>query len=1039
MVLDRSTRHRHQRRGTVLVLCLTIVVALSLMAFAFLRVTSLHATGGASEARMLLAREAARMGFAHATEQIIRDFSTPGAFSRMEDSSHAAFVAVKRPYESDYATDQSESPQLLNVNEIPAENNLLQSFGGPYNDWNSMAAGQHTSDGRGRFYEPGFQNRAVTGIDLTASQPTVPVPFGSPATVLPDRHDGIFYDVRLKRIPLSVPGDALLVRETARFRLRYAINVVDLDGELLLNGDPAVPCTDLQAAGPLATTADPAHHLTPAERILRWKHAVPQITLAGGRFAASGYGWGTGVAGGSRLEHLFMGRGATANFDRDPSRGYAPVSFPFMYRDKPSGFANGKVTAFQDPAVFALAPELFGDTPGGGVPIANTDTLMRGLVGPQFSFTNFDESVQGAAWEGGQARPGVLGRYTPFGRGLAQAATPGRWAGNVDTPWCVNLMTANSSIIYGMIAGFMPPGAIQVYYHNKPPAITPPPIIPNGDWRGMSYSAELLGTRDLFVKEFSPAFGPGYGDYQTPHRASPTVSIDYHSPVARTVAQRYPGVIGLNGADDTGMWCHDDLGKYLRATKRAFVSTASDDGRIDETGRPEVTRLTGRFKEGGYRPNPSQPRNEISWWFHHDTYLGTGSARMGGPPPSTPPPQPDPPIWVYTSAYRKDSLVRVVGPPDTYYRAKRDIPASPIVAPVPTTPLPADWDVVTLPPPETPAWDAAVVGAHPDSIWDAVGNAMSTAIAVARGQYLQYPNLNSKPGRYFNGTAWNTAWGPRVTSIKDVDALFVAALGSNPTHPNDPTPVATWKAGNTGSNGDCALPLVPDWNLAKLRVATTTIQVLNSTGPRLPSIDLVANTADLGLPQAPLGTYTFNIAAQNDPNEPRYDSHQSSYSADDRTAIAELIINDVRLSFFGSSPEYAGDFRAFDLNGDGKAHCSGFASVGGGPLGQYTTNVDAQGIARVPVDAYFSNTGCFFVGKSRFWRIMVRGELWDNVLRTAVSCAQLDSVLCVDPMNEAQEWVPGAVPDPAKGHYATHVIYQRWFYNTYRGLMPRER
>jgi hypothetical protein len=152
----------------------------------------------------------------------------------------------------------------------------------------------------------------------------------------------------------------------------------------------------------------------------------------------------------------------------------------------------------------------------------------------------------------------------------------------------------------------------------------------------------------------------------------------------------------------------------------------------------------------------------------------------------------------------------------------------------------------------------------------------------------------------------------------------------------------------------------------------------------------------------------------------------------------------VRLSFFGSSPQYGDAFRALDLNGDGKAACSGFATNGLATereralaIDQYTTAVDADGIATVPVATYFSNTGCFILGKSRFWHIMVRGEVWDNLAKCTADRAQLDTVLCVDPVGAANEVGTAGPQDPGGGQYSTHIIYQSWVHNDMREFLSR--
>ena len=50
--------------------------------------------------------------------------------------------------------------------------------------------------------------------------------------------------------------------------------------------------------------------------------------------------------------------------------------------------------------------------------------------------------------------------------------------------------------------------------------------------------------------------------------------------------------------------------------------------------------------------------------------------------------------------------------------------------------------------------------------------------------------------------------------------------------------------------------------------------------------------------------------------------------------------------------------------------------------------------------------------------------------------ALLDSVLCIDPADEAQELAAPAAQHPGE-QYSTHVLYQRWWFDKYHGLMSR--
>jgi hypothetical protein len=136
------------------------------------------------------------------------------------------------------------------------------------------------------------------------------------------------------------------------------------------------------------------------------------------------------------------------------------------------------------------------------------------------------------------------------------------------------------------------------------------------------------------------------------------------------------------------------------------------------------------------------------------------------------------------------------------------------------------------------------------------------------------------------------------------------------------------------------------------------------------------------------------------------------------TNLMELVLNDMRLSFFGANPQYA-DFRPIDFNDDGKAYCSG-----------YTTGF---GVGSPPpaVDRRFSLTGYFVMQKSRYYRIFCRGELFDVLRNCSVSRTDSELVYALDP--------EGALFDlndqPIAGSPAmrTQTLYQRWLPDRYRG------
>lgn len=1068
------------RRGSFLLLAIAIVTTLMLVVFAFVRIATLHHEGGDSRNRALLAREAAHYGLSHAIEELLRDHIRDPV-TRLDGSGRAQFIAFSEPYFVDGNNPDNVADRwTLNRDDVPLENSLWSTMS---SGWGVYNAGLYSNEGRGRFREPEFSEAAVLGFDPMQTQPITPirfterVPLTVPSPANPARSAGAFYDRHLRRI---TGGSAWVNRSEARYRLRYAIVATDLDAQLLATGDPGLDYRLITSADPTDVVAYPPsdRRAQEASRVLRAMYQMGQMAMPMSLYGIQdlNYSIRIGHAAG-RLEHVFANRGSTANFDVLPSS-KAPVSFPLMFR-------NGSMQDYR----FSTDPYGSSASAAGGVaiPSSSGSLLRRGLVGPQYSFKGFDEAIQGRALEnsGYTGQLYSFNSLTPIGRGMSMdrqgyrlASDPDfavkgrirhdRWHGPVEAPWCVNLMTAPLRVANAVIAGYMPPGAICGVYQQ-----TPPVGVQARDWPGIT-TVTVQFQRDFFVKEMSPAFAK----YDAPVRSAltPALTPDYYLKYDnRKWYQRYPGPMAFNGDPQISTVrpdlypsgtarLSDNLGTYLRAVVRGQAAGTL----VTSTGRPEVLRLNSG---GEWRQKHSAGARIIVQHGTSGEYCGDS-------------------FWqdVQSSGGQGTGLL----PNKTW--------ASPAT---------------------TPNGDhEGEIRGHPDSIWEAVGAAAEAAISVSRGMYLQYKSKTFDPtggSKYFDGhdwqgpvpwalpapddsrrdlAAWNTAsWGaiPRVTEISHVDALFVSSLGSNWLTPADPTPVVCWMKNTTAGLTNYIASFTPTYNLAGLRTATTSVKVVATTSPVLPTITDVStdpDSADLGAPAVPPGDYTFPIMAWNHPAEPRrsvdastanaytepsyyrpddggtyggtYTDNQRypSYSAEQRTAICELIINDMRLSLFGSSPGYRDPrcldpskhfdastnpivseyFHALDLNGDGVAHCSGFTSSGN--AAEMALNLDCyapapRGYANKEVDHYFSNTGTFFIGKSRYWRVCVRGEVWDNVLNNPVNTAQLDSVLVIDPMNAAREWNDDKTgADPAK-LYSTHVIYQRWAFDAYRGFKPR--
>jgi hypothetical protein len=1077
----------HPRSGSVLILCFAIVISLTVVAYAFVRVAQIHNETSNSMNRQALANEAARMGTQHAMEQIIRDYveppggvatQTPG-FTRMDGPARAPFQNVAKATQGMYtghtlAYDPSGDLEIQTSNiglidaqtERPAWEPMYCWWwtgynGGPY------GVGDSNYDGRGRFYEPNFYNLSATDALPTTTQPTVPVLFGDQSATLaiPTRSNAIFFDQNWRRIST---GNPIQDRQNARFRLRYSVGVEDLDGAILVNPDPEWQQTETlpttQGGHRVTTTLPDNNGQTPfpsppvagsgpgstsdfqTARVIRYQNVIANMMWAHNTDGTVHY---SDVA---RIEHVFLGRGMAGNYDINGNNN-EPVTFPLMFRQgqDPQKYRDGNPRYFEvgnkplaaNLYATATAPAVVGTIGGGeqmGPYTGEYSTMRRSLIGPQFSFINEDRSMSGGSGEALFDADGILvsgQAFTPFGRGLSatsSAANYSHYNGPVDSPFLMNVMTAPMSDIWAAIIGYMPPEAVGAFYMDnadfppnsnplvvpgsplwtvKPadashsqPYLDPPPMIndPRFMFNGTltsssgttasyaSYWAGLTGQRDLFVTEMNPAFStPVAGTGETGAFHAPSsggINPNYHvrylhpaDPGYRSPANRYPGPVCVNGYNDSNVWVNDCLGMYLRA------ENGGENGLYAAWGGPATGAapapfpnklyvnadwpLSGPLPGTGYKANtPWDPsvadKSGVAFWYGPEVWGASCGGSETAPPWN----------WQYAGwpdfAWEPSDAVGNWGYPGMCTAA--DVP---------------DPSKSWTPPTPTVSWGRAYYRTHPYSIWDAVGEAMASAIMVARAEWMQYPTQDADPATIFNGGPWVgptpslTSPAPkRVMSVADIDALFLANLGIDINNPTNTVPCTAYYM-NTGYPLHISIrSYTPLWNLASLRLQPWFDSASGSGNP---------NT----IPGGPNTTFT----------------------ATQKTAVMEMIINDMRLSFFGSSPGYLGTFKALDLNGDGVVSCSGTDTSGN-------------------VTNYFANSAVFYMGKSHFWEIISRGEVWDNVLQTTLSESLQDSVICVDPLDSAMEL--SSAPNPQGGQYATHVLYQRSFYDKYRGHLTRK-
>ena len=180
------------------------------------------------------------------------------------------------------------------------------------------------------------------------------------------------------------------------------------------------------------------------------------------------------------------------------------------------------------------------------------------------------------------------------------------------------------------------------------------------------------------------------------------------------------------------------------------------------------------------------------------------------------------------------------------------------------------------------------------------------------------------------------------------------------------------------------------------------------------------STSDPRMAAAP----SYNIRARLVPTNPHPLTVQQARNL-------ELVLNDTRLSFFGSSPQYP-HFRPIDFDGDGTVWCIGYPAGNQPATGRHGPTIQAAGGQHVCL------TGYLVFQPSRFFHCMIRGEVFDVVRNRPVARAGLEAVYAIDPDGSLYDVfnMPTASwnSDPllCKGLEDSQILHQRWT----RGMTP---
>lgn len=911
------------RAGSAFLFCLALSGIVVVIGYGFVRASMRDTVAGDRSQHVLLAQAAARAGLSAATEAIIADYAST---TLDVGAGNAGKVAVTDPptfldgpYRAPFVSLTSPD-RLYNVdtnladtfNDVGAWNTVINPMTRLF-DHNTL--GQTTSrhewhtngimlyDGRGRFIEPNYHN--VTRPTPAAASPTPVVPTKVlDLAASAERHNGLFLDSSLRRVTSDgTPAGDQAARASARYRLRYAIGVIDLGGHLLSN-----PKADLnfnwQDAGN-EYRLPPPWLKNAAEAWYNMCAVFPTYSTMSSNLTMP-----------LRWQHVFQGRGNAANYDRRPVTSF-PVTFPMMFRQRDG------VTSAGPPIVYNGVWSMYAAKVGGPQGNSETTGLLKNTgttataagndqlrsngfwdayvhlhTGPQQSWFNTHQSVQGS--QGGSAAFFDGGYYygeqapvpetamfmpTPFGRGASVwsgAGTRKWYEGRVNTPWLVNVLTAPPRVIDSMLFAYLPPSFKKFYYTEENFSKSGSKSTMMGAWLPI-VPAVRRGPRghDLFTE----LAGPAFSEWPAPTDTD-GVKPNFLAPDTRTTAQIYPGVM-WNSAD------HDDLGKLINVN--TLVAT------------PYCSHSSQTFM-----PNR---------WAQYEGLNSYGSGWKNTPPAG----------WgAVAPATNGDWFFQRLGA-DAYYSYW--------------------WDIMT---------------------------AFHSAVAVTRAAWVQYPTGSITPNTAFAGTLVRNP--TLYDSIEELDRLFLRQLGEEFANPGSGTKLQPITC--SGSSNQV---------YSEAAAVSHTIKTLVAGG----LIDK--------------GTYT----------------------SAERGRLMERVLNDFRMSFFGSSPQMYDSFRPLDFDGDRtKVMASCYASSGDPDevskgIDRYTTVFDGtygpgQG-APPDADKWFSLAGTFYIGKSHYFRLLCRGELFDNVVQRPVSDATLESVLVVDP--EGTDITQ------------THHLFQRWHFNRFTGSL----
>lgn len=442
----------HSRRASVLMIALGLMAACVALAFAYVSGTGRALGSALDENATALARSATRQGIAHAYRTLIADYvQHPRVPTHLRQDWWAGFRSIDShragwttsTSADDFPNGREGSAEDTNANDLPIDFLLGDQYfaykGAYWQRESGWSYGNWLINGQARWIEPeryhsDLQRRPIS---FHLEHPAAASP-GSPDPAvragenwLPDIDNPVYYDEHFGRVSS---------RAEARYRLRYAISIDDLNGHLLSNlvGPYQPPVNVAPAAIPTATDDMGAREIDSAA-VGTWGDSFNTLVLA----AHGEYAWWPMI-------HRFRGAGVTEDWANTHTREYQHILNRFDSTGSP------QVLDDWDRALNVAPP---------GEPTGRYDTpfpafakLLPGYQeiwrisaqrGPSYSFDDLKQAAQDY--------DGTAQVFTPFGRTTKATSSPSAWNDSyLGNPWRVNLPTASPRAISRMLFAYLP-------------------------------------------------------------------------------------------------------------------------------------------------------------------------------------------------------------------------------------------------------------------------------------------------------------------------------------------------------------------------------------------------------------------------------------------------------------------------------------------------------------------------------------------------------------------------------------------------------